>query len=356
MLIITKGDDSPDEQASTPVTVAAPPAAQTALIPMAPVAEVTPRGTTGHSRQVPWGVGKYVGGHAKMEQFSTTRAAMADAGLDWTVKLGDMTAFLPDGSPIGVPSHRAVQRTDTGKILGVVSPRYTPVQNRRLAEFTDVLVDASNGNRSAMGEAFGGSRVYTVTKLGDIDSPDGGLGSFLVAATSHDGSSSMYVTVVNVRWACTNGLVGLSDLAHTVKIRHTAKAEERLVEAQRIMAGASSYLVDTTRIMEELLDTPVSAEVGEAWIRHVLAPLPDTNSKPAIANAERKQSELLSTWKHSDNLNDVRDTGWGFLNAVAEWNEWTGSGVQRRQRTPMERLLTGSGQDIVHQARDLVLA
>ncbi len=109
-------------------------------------------------------------------------------------------------------------------------------------------------------------------------------------------------------------------------------------------------------MMEELLAVPISQAEGEAIVRHTLIPLPDTDSKTAIRNAERKQGELLATWKHSDNLNDVRDTGWGLINAVAEWNEWTGSHVARRKLSPMERLINDTGNEIVVKAKEMVLA
>ena len=347
------------EQAQ-PAPAPAPEAVQTEMVVNTggryePTEGVTPRGTTGYSRQVPWGMGKHVGAYSNLDKYDTTREAMRDQGLDWEVRKGELTS-MHNGYGMDVEGWQTVQRADTGKVLGIVKGRYEPIQNRRLAEFNDVLVDASEGERAAVGTAFDDKRVYCVTRLGDIDSPDGGLGAFLVTANSHDGGTSLSSSVAHVRWACVNGLVGLSQLAHTVKIRHTIKAEERLVEAQRVLAGVSDYLVDTTRIMEELLRTPVLPVQAEAFIRHQLAPLPDTDNDRAIRNAEKRQGELITTLRNSENLEGVRDTGWGFINAVAEWNEWTGSGVRRRTRSPMERLLAGTGQDIVLQARDLVLA
>ena len=316
-----------------------------------PTQGVTPRGTTGYSRQVPWGLGKAIGSTRHAAQFDTTREAMRDAGLDWEVRKGELASHH-DGLTRPVEGWQTVQRADTGKVLGIVKGRYEPIQNRRLAEFNDVLVATSEGERAAVGTAFDDRRIYCVTQLDDLDSPDGGLGTFLVTTNSHDGGTSLSSSVVNVRWACTNGLVALSGKAHTVKIRHTIKAEERLQEAQRIMAGVSEYLQDTTRIMEELLRTPVPPMIAEQ-----LLPVPqftDDNIR-AVRAAEKRQDELLATWRNSENLEGIRDTGWGFINAVAEWNEWTGSGIRRRTRTPMERLIAGTGQDIVHTARDLIL-
>jgi len=311
------------------------------------------------TRSTPWGTGMAVGNHRRGEQSLTSREALKLHDLDWRVGLGTIMAqnpAFPELHNVEAQRHRVVQRMDSGKVLGIVSPQYGVIQNRRLAEFNDTLVEASGGEVASMGSAFDDRKVWAVTQLGDIDSPDGGLGSFLVTVNSHDGGSSMFTTVVNVRWACTNGLIGLSDMAYTVRIRHSSKVEERMAEAQRVLVGVSSYLTDTTRIMEELLATPVSRETGEGLIRHALLPLPDIESEQAERNAVRKQNELITNWMKSDNLEDVRFTGWGFVNAVSEWNEWTGSHVRRRRLSPMERLINDTGQDIVHQARELVLA
>ena len=315
---------------------------------------VTPRGSTGYSRQLPWGVGRIAGKASDMETFESTREAMRFHGLDWEVIKGPLQNEH-NGLLLPVKDWQTTQRADTGKVLGIVKGKYVPMQNRRLAEFTDTLINTGGARPASMGSAFDDRKVYTVVQLNDIDTPDGGLGSFLISANSHDGSSSMYTTLVNIRWACTNGLVGLSDKAHTVKVRHSGKMEERLQEAQRVMAHASDYLEDTTRVMEELLSTPIG-DYNKLITELIPTPVDNGDNKRAIDNAHKRQAEIATVLNHSDNLKDVRKTGWGFINAVSEWNEWSGSHVTRRQLSPMERLLNDSTHDIVTRAKELVLA
>jgi phage/plasmid-like protein (TIGR03299 family) len=315
---------------------------------------VTPVGTTGYSRQVPWGVGKIAGQARDMETFRSSREAMTAHGLDWEVIKGPLHSFH-NGEAQPLDEWMTTQRADTGKVLGIVKGSYAPMQNRRLAEFTDTLIETGSARPASMGSAFDDRKVYTVVALDDIDSPDGGLGTFLITANSHDGSSSMYTTLVNVRWACVNGLVALSDKAHTVKVRHSGQMEVRLHEAQRVMASASDYLEDTTRIMDELLATPIG-DFNKLITTLVPTPTATKDNKRAVDNAHKRQAEIAAVLHHSDNLADVRGTGWGFVNAVAEWNEWTGSHVKRRKLTPMERLLNDSTHDIVRRAQTLVLA
>jgi phage/plasmid-like protein (TIGR03299 family) len=316
---------------------------------------VTPRGSTGYSRKVPWGTAKHVVSHQKLEKYSSVREALRGEDMDWHVEKRDLfTEFSEEGPLLDVDDFKAVVRTDNGYTLGVVKGRYVPFQNRRLAEFTDTLVDV-DGNAAALGESFGGRKVWSVIELPEIDSPDGGLGTFLVVSNSHDGTSSLSATFVTVRWACTNGLIALSKAAHTVKIRHTSTMELRLKEAHRVLAQSTSYVEDTTRIMEQLLATPIG-DYNKLITRLIPTPVVTDDNKRAVDNAHKRQAEIATVLRRSSNLADVRDTGWGFVNAVAEWNEWEGSHVKRRKLAPMERLLNDSSQGIVHRARDLVLA
>ena len=316
---------------------------------------VTRRGTTGLSREVPWGTAKHVVSHGKLATYRNVREALRGEGLDWEVEKRPIFSNTTDYAPlIEAKGFKSVVRMDTGDTLGVVKGRYVPFQNRRLAEFTDTLVQV-DGEAAAIGESFGGRKVWSVIKMDDIDSPDGGLGTFLVVSNSHDGSSSLSGTFVTVRWACTNGLIALADAAHTVKIRHTSTMDMKLKEAHRVFAESTNYVEDTTRIMNELLDTPIGD--FNRLIRELIpTPAPTEDNKRAIDNAHKRQAEVGAILRNSDNLADIRNTGWGFVNAVAEWNEWEGSHVKRRKLSPMERLLNDASQNVVHRARDLVLA
>jgi hypothetical protein len=114
---------------------------------------------------------------------------------------------------------------------------------------------------------------------------------------------------------------------------------------------------DTTYNVERMLAVPVVATQAERFINQII-PIPDEtkDNQRAVRNAMKRQQEIRSTWANSENLEDIRYTGYGFFNAVVEWNEWTGSHVNRRRLSPMERLLNDSASDAVAKARELVLA
>ena len=363
-------DEPAPQEAPQPIVFAAEPADPAEYLPTVenpvvfnsgpyqfdPERSPQPRGSTGYSRTVPWGVAKYVASSEALQRAANARQAMIAAGLDWEVDLHDV--YLANQTQ--VKDHYAVVRLDTMSPLGIVGKRYVPVQNRRLAEYTDTLVTASGGSGVGMGEIKGGRKVFTVVQLNDIrpaGMPDETLGSFLVNSNSHDGSSVLYSTVVNVRWACLNGLIALVEMPHTVKVRHTGNVEMRMKEAQRILAGASAYLTEQVDLMEELLGINIQVRGTQALeLVDELIPIPDEG--PARQTQQARQDALMALWLNSDNLNDVRGTGWGFVNAVAEWDQWDPAAVRRRRLDPMERLL-GSGStvgELTRRARDLVLS
>ena len=73
----------------------------------------------------------------KLYNPATAAEAIIAAGLDYDVTLTALTTI--HGTP--VPKRRAVVRTDSNQVLGVVSPSYTPIQNRACFNFLDEVVE-----------------------------------------------------------------------------------------------------------------------------------------------------------------------------------------------------------------------
>ena len=74
--------------------------------------------------EAPWhGLG------TRLDSPATAQETIAAAGLDYDVRLINLTTT--DGTP--VPQKRAVIRTDTNDVLGVVGGNYVPVQNKNVS-------------------------------------------------------------------------------------------------------------------------------------------------------------------------------------------------------------------------------
>src|SRR4026207_2563937 len=71
----------------------------------------------------------------KAEAPATAEEAIAAAGLDYGITLTDVATV--DG--MMVPKTKAVVRYDNQTVLGVVSDKYIPVQNRQAFGFLDAV-------------------------------------------------------------------------------------------------------------------------------------------------------------------------------------------------------------------------
>ena len=84
-----------------------------------------------YSGEVPW---HRLG--TRLEEPATAREAINAAGLDYLAEL--QTIQTDSGTPI--PRRKAVVRSDSGDVLGVVGSTYVPVQNHQAFGFLDAIV------------------------------------------------------------------------------------------------------------------------------------------------------------------------------------------------------------------------
>lgn len=75
-------------------------------------------------------------GHV-LESSPSCAEALTLAGLDWSV---DLQPLFAGDDLIDVPAHRAVVRSDTGAVLGVVGDDFVPFGNADAFAFFEPLV------------------------------------------------------------------------------------------------------------------------------------------------------------------------------------------------------------------------
>jgi phage/plasmid-like protein (TIGR03299 family) len=97
----------------------------------------------------------------RLDAPATAAEAITAAGLDYTVELQS----LKTEADLRVPRRKAVVRTDTKTVLGVVSRGYSPIQNKTCFDFLDSVV-AEGGLRYHTAGALGkGERIWMLGKL-----------------------------------------------------------------------------------------------------------------------------------------------------------------------------------------------
>lgn len=276
-------------------------------------------------RPLPWWVGMGLTDEAgtlvARPGLATVEEALRDGGLDFYVALEPLVTVT--GSP--VPTHFATVRQDTGAVLGVVGRKYRVIQYRDgLGEFGEAILATKEASIETAGTMFGG-RVgciwFELDHLSHVrvagEKEEGEVKTYLGLSTSHDGSRALDAVITPVRWVCKNTMTfALGRNRGHFKVRHSGSIEGKFAEARRVLGITIDYMAQFEAIANELAGVrvadsevgpimeriwPVKEELGEAW----------ANRHPArLATAN---------YFSSDNLDPIRGTAWGVLQAAVEF-------------------------------------
>jgi phage/plasmid-like protein (TIGR03299 family) len=275
-------------------------------------------------------------------------AMIAAAGLDWRVEQHPLEAVIGreyQSLRVAVPRHVANVRSDTRTVLGVVGEGYEPLQNRSAFAFCDGITDSGRAHWIGAGSTRGGARVHALMRLDREVKIGGAQGEdvlpLLCLRNGHDGGLAVTVSVAPFRLACLNGmLLPLADAQRTWKARHTANVEAKLADARRTLGIAWRYYDR----LEELGARMIGERIGEGEFERFLArlvPLPEpkpdrSDGGRAVRNAERVREAIRTAYRSASDLDDVRGTRWGALQAVTAYVDHVQPTRQTAGRTHAE--------------------
>ena len=270
-----------------------------------------------YTRTEPWhGLG------TRVEEASTSEAALIYAGLDWEV--------------IQVPGYKVNLRDRDGAVLGIVSDRYRVVQNAEAFRFTDDLLGEGVTYETA-GSLNGGRKTWMLAKLpqryiisGDEITP------YLVVMNSHDGSSGIKVAMTPIRVVCQNTLnLALTSAKRIWTTKHTTN----------VMGRVHDLLSDirlSDRIAKEFLDE--------------MFPVTDDMSDLQRRNNSRMREDLEYRYYDAPDLDHIGKNGYRFINAVSDFA--THAEPIRKTKNYNENLFqrTVEGNPLIDKAYKMVLA
>src|SRR3990172_2518358 len=127
----------------------------------------------------------------------TPQEAILRAGTGYTIDTAPVFARIWD-TYVEDPTHRATYRTDTGDVLGIVSPGYVPIQNVTPMDLLGEIVrtkEAGIVSHAALGR---GERLFAtldLARLSDVRIPGDASRhyGFLVAQWLHDGTGALTI-------------------------------------------------------------------------------------------------------------------------------------------------------------------
>jgi len=240
-----------------------------------------------------------------ISDYPTSAEAIKHAGLNYQVEKRPLFTYDTEkytGDPdtdiiipeIEVPDFYATIRTDTDEVLGVVGNDYEVVQNVNAFDFFDAIVGGKDGILYETAGALGkGERIFITAKLPHYIriGRDDLIEQYLFLTTSHDGYGSITAAFTPIRIVCQNTLnAALNNHSHSIKIRHTASAVDRLKQAHQLLGVTNLLSNELEEVFNSWSKIRITDNAVKRLIQVAMAP-----NKEVLQNLQNGKLDELST-------------------------------------------------------------
>jgi phage/plasmid-like protein (TIGR03299 family) len=294
----------------------------------------------------------------------------SQAGLDWTVSLHDIEAMyvIPEtelGNRIPILNKKAVIKTTPfgeTSAIGVVGNRYKVFQNSEIFGTLDNLIDSSGMRYAAAGEYDGGGKVWMLMETPiEMTIADDPHAAFLLAKTSHDGSSSVIIRPIIERLFCMNQInkIYRGKNKYTYQLSHTTNAQLSVSEISNIIKLSYDMANDYTALADTLLARQASHEHAKNYFKRVFPLPPKIEGVPydMLSLGEKKQQTraiqarniAFNIYTTSPTQENIQNTEFGMWQAVIEWADYNAKGKNLALRA-----MSGTSDNIKTRALELL--
>jgi phage/plasmid-like protein (TIGR03299 family) len=270
-------------------------------------------------RQVPWhGMGAVLDAYPK-----SVAEALQLSGLDWTVQQEPVVYLDAGEQPVEVPGQLVNVRSDDGTPLGVVSERYTVLQNVDAFRFIDNLI-GSDLHFETAGSLSGGKHVWVMARLPEyVEIGGDATGMYVFISNSHDGCRAVKAAVSPIRVVCQNTLrAALQGAKNTYSVTHIGDPTQRLHEARAVL----EVTIDYGKQFKQFGDQLASQKVTERQLKKVLEELYPTKA-PNITDRvknNRVDAQNWITWnfREGPTVGNAPESKWAFVNSICEFVDY----------------------------------
>ena len=259
----------------------------------------------------------------KLEEAPTISEAIEQSGLNWEVGTKDLVT--KDG--YDVPA-RATYRKSDNSILGVVGPRYVPLQNKDAFEWFQPFVDAGECSLHTGGSLSDGQKVWVLAQLNrDPSTVVAGdeVHKFILLSNSHDGNTAIRVGYTPIRVVCVNTLA----FAHShkesnlLRIRHTRSAQGKLDNVRDIMDNINAQFEATAEQYRFLASRDFNQRDVQKYVK-VLLGVDKKAPEDIKTRTQNILTEILATIEGpKQSMPGVRGTWWAAYNGFNEYLNYT---------------------------------
>jgi len=280
----------------------------------------------------------------------TTEQAIVQAGLDWRVV--EEPFYQLDADQQATLQKRLVRDRDL-KVLGTVSPDYSPLQNQDTFRWFDPLLDQKSVQLEAAGSLQGGKRIWVLAKLTNTAAEvcqNDWICPYLLLHNSHDGSTAVWLQFTPVRVVCMNTLAGAAhnrfgDLwqKKAVCIPHTATLSEQLARMQNLIDLTKREFQFSVEEYKAMANQEINNELLASYLGNVFG-----TQRP---RSRPEWDQLVANFEAG--RGNQGKTLWDAYNAVTEWlDHQRGNSLEVR----LESTWFGAGARLRSQAHQSALA
>jgi phage/plasmid-like protein (TIGR03299 family) len=246
------------------------------------------------------------------------QSASKKAGLDWSV---DLVPLITADTQAKV-AHRAVRRSTDNKVLGVVGPRFAPLQNRDAFGWFQPFLDAKEAALHTAGSLRGGSRIWVLAKLNRdplVIAQGDEVEKYVLLSHGHDGSLAVRAGFTPIRVVCQNTLSMAhgSDGSKLIRVKHTKDVLENLANIREIMDAANADFEATAEQYRLLARKSINQADLRKYVQRVLK-VEEENPSTRSLNIVEEIVRLAETGRGND-LPSIRGTLWAGYNGVSEY-------------------------------------
>lgn len=259
-------------------------------------------------REKPWhGLG------TRVEEAPTSKDALELAGLNWTIE--GRPVF--DQRGIMIPNYKANTRSTDGRVMGIVSGRYSVVQNQEAFDFTDALIGEGVTYETA-GSLRNGKQIWLLGKMPDAKILGEAFEPYICFTNTHDGTGAVRACMTPVRVVCNNTLnMALRDAKRAWSTPHRGNVQAKLEEARQTLQLAQKYIVTLDEEADKLANSRMTDDEIKAAL-DTMFELPEKASERMKRNAQEAKDEIVVCMLRPD-LAQFLNTKWGFINAVSDY-------------------------------------
>ena len=279
--------------------------------------------------------------------------SMVKAGMDWEVNV--VPLYDADGRV--VPA-MGIQRETDKSILGVVSKRYVPLQNRKAFDWFQPFLDSKECALHTAGSLQGGQKIWVLAQIqrpNNVIVPGDEIAKFLLLSNSHDGKHAVRVGFTPIRVVCANTLAMAhgKNVSQLLRVRHSKQLHVNLTEIQDMVNMVDAEFNATADKLRYLTTRHINPADLRTYVKTVLG-IEKTADKDLTTRTQNTINKiiLLSIMGKGSHIDGIRGTYYGAYNGVTEYLSYRKG---HTNNTRMDALWFGQNANVNKKALDLAL-